>query len=118
AALGSVSPRRHRRAAAARAPAGPSPRRGRRAMRSVLVEWLTPALGPLAGTLVPGWFAMVAMAGLLAALWTLRRARRAGEDTEAVLGACAAAYLAAVAAGIIVPALYYMVAGALAGRGF
>ena len=87
-------------------------------MRPLVIEWLAPALGPLAPVLVPGWFAMVAMAGLLAALWTLRRARRAGEDTEAVLGACAAAYLSAVAAGIIVPAIYYMVAGAIAGRGF
>lgn len=88
-------------------------------MRRLLVEWLAPVLGrPAAEILVPGWFAMIAAAGLVAAVWIARRARRAGEDTDAALGACGAGYLAAVTAGVAVPALYALAGGLLRGDGF
>lgn len=88
-------------------------------MRTYFIELLSPLVGPaVAGVLVPSWFVMAGAAALVAAIVALRRARAAGDDTDAVLGACAVAYVAALGAGIAVPALYDVAGSVLAGRGF
>jgi prolipoprotein diacylglyceryltransferase len=87
-------------------------------MRSVIVEQLGSVIGPgLAAMLVPTWFVMSGAAALVAALVVLRRARSAGEDTDAALGACAVAYVAALVAGIAAPMIYDVAKTALAGGG-
>lgn len=75
-------------------------------MRPHLVEWLTPLVGREAALLLaPGWFTCVGLAWLAVCVWMMRSARRRGEDVGTVALVLAAVYVAAVVAGIALPAL-------------
>lgn len=88
-------------------------------MRPQLVAWLEQWLPPgVAQALAPTWFTMVGLAGLLC-LWSLvRHARRDRLDPPLDPGAVAtvvlAGYVAAVSAGIGVPAVVQLVEGYVA----
>ncbi|HUS64793.1 MAG TPA: prolipoprotein diacylglyceryl transferase family protein [Kofleriaceae bacterium] len=75
-------------------------------MRAHLIEWLTPMIGREAALLLaPGWFTCVGLAWLAVCVWVMRAARRRGEDAGAVALVLAAVYVAAVLAGIALPAV-------------
>ncbi|HVV85789.1 MAG TPA: prolipoprotein diacylglyceryl transferase family protein [Kofleriaceae bacterium] len=79
-------------------------------MRSHVVAWLARWFPPaVAQALAPTWFTMVGLAGLVSLWVMLRHARRDGHDPAAVATAAVAGYLAAVTAGIAVPALIQLV---------
>jgi phosphatidylglycerol:prolipoprotein diacylglycerol transferase len=74
-------------------------------MRPHLVHLLEAVLpATWAQLLAPTWFTFVGLAGALALALVLRAARRGGVDTGAVAAAMLGGYLAAVIAGIAVPA--------------
>lgn len=79
-------------------------------MRSHVVAWLERWLSPgAAQVLAPTWFTMVGLTGL-ATLWMmLRHARRDGVDPAAVATVTLVAYVTAVAAGMLTPALISLV---------
>jgi phosphatidylglycerol---prolipoprotein diacylglyceryl transferase len=84
-------------------------------VRSHVVAWLERWMSPaLADALAPTWFMMVGLAGLLMLWALLRHARRDRVDRSAVATAVLAGYVAAVIAGVAVPALIALVEGYLA----
>ena len=79
-------------------------------MRPHVVAWLERWLSPAAAQAVaPTWFTMVGLAGLLSLWVLLRHARRDRIDPGAVAGAVLAGYVAAVVAGMAMPALIQLV---------
>ncbi len=75
-------------------------------MRSHVVAWLAQFVSPTAAQLLaPTWFTMVGIAGLLTLWVLLRHARRDGGDPGAVATVVVVAYVTAVVAGVLVPAV-------------
>ena len=73
-------------------------------MRPHVVHWLESVLpGGIASAIAPTWFTCVGLAGVVALLAMLAIARRHRLDPGAVAGTVLWCYLAAVAAGIVVP---------------
>lgn len=86
-------------------------------MRPTLIAWLEPHLGyTWARILAPNWFTFVSLAAIVAGVLLLRNARARGADSEVAIRALAAAYVAAVIAGIVGPMLYDMGSRWAAGR--
>ena len=74
-------------------------------MRPYVLHWLAHHMRPdLAGLLAPSWFTCVGLAGLAALIAMLVLARRRGVDPGTVASAVLWCYVAAVIAGIAVPA--------------
>jgi prolipoprotein diacylglyceryltransferase len=75
-------------------------------VRPLVLHWLAHHLrGDLASILAPSWFTCVGLAGLAALTLMLVLARRRGIDPGAIASIVLACYVAAVVAGIAVPAL-------------
>ena len=75
-------------------------------MRPYVLHWLSHHLrADLAGILAPSWFTCVGLAGLAALVLMLGLARRRGIDPGTVASAVLWGYVAAVVAGIAVPAM-------------
>ena len=74
-------------------------------MRPYVLHWLTHHMrADVAGLLAPSWFTCVGLAGLAALVAMLVLARRRGLDPGTVASAVLWCYVAAVIAGIAVPA--------------
>lgn len=75
-------------------------------MRPVVVHWLEQFVSPATAAIVaPSWFTCVGLAGVVALFLMLASARRRGIDPIVVATAVLWCYVAAVAAGIVVPML-------------
>ena len=75
-------------------------------MRPHVVLWLEQFVrADVASLLAPTWFTCVGLAGLVGLVLMLVRARRHGIDPGAIASVVLWGYIAAVAAGIVVPAL-------------
>jgi phosphatidylglycerol:prolipoprotein diacylglycerol transferase len=73
-------------------------------LRPYVVAWLEGFTSPrVAGLLAPSWFTCVGFAGLVALVLTVVLARRRGIDRATVAAIVLWGYVAAVAAGIVVP---------------
>lgn len=73
-------------------------------MRPYVVRWLADLMGMrLAELLAPSWFTCVGLAGLVSLLIITMRARRHQIETSSVVAIALSGYVAAVAAGIVVP---------------
>jgi len=74
-------------------------------MRPHVVHWLEAVLpGSVASALAPTWFTCVGLAGVVALFAMLSLARRHRLDAGAVASIVLWCYVAAVAAGVVVPA--------------
>jgi phosphatidylglycerol:prolipoprotein diacylglycerol transferase len=75
-------------------------------MRPHVVHWLEQFVRPdVASLFAPTWFTCVGLAGLVTLVLMLVRARRHGVDPGAIASVVLWCYVAAVGAGIVVPAL-------------
>lgn len=73
-------------------------------MRSYVIGWLSHFMpNGVAVSIAPSWFSCVGLAGLFGLLLMLRAARTRGVDQGVIASVVLWCYLAAVAAGIIVP---------------
>jgi len=73
-------------------------------MRPDVVRWLEQVLpSDVAAVIAPGWFTCVGLAGVVALAWMLARAQRFGVPRAVAATAVLWCYVAAVAAGIVVP---------------
>jgi prolipoprotein diacylglyceryl transferase len=84
-------------------------------MRPHVVHWLEQFVRPdVASLFAPTWFTCVGLAGLVTLVLMLVRARRHGIDPGAISSVVLWCYVAAVGAGIVVPALIESVAHVVA----